>query len=97
MPDEPTLGELGRRLDDRLTDVREDIANANRRIDSKVSSEVYRIERDALLARVVALEAQRARDADRLAATRRWLIGVVIVPLVAVLLPLLITGLGGGR
>lgn len=97
MPDEPTLGELGRRLDDRIGDVRDDIAGLGRRIDSKVARDVYQIERDALAARVTALEALRIRDADRLAATRRWLIGVVIVPLVAVLLPLLMSGLGGGK
>lgn len=97
MPDEPTLGELGRRLDDRITDVREDIAALGRRIDGKVAADVYEIQHTALAARVTTLETLRTRDADRLAATRRWLIGVIIVPLTAGLLPLLLSLMGGTR
>ena len=86
MADEPTLGELGRRLDDRITDVRDDIAQLGRRIDDKVDTRVYQIQHDALASRVTTLEAQRVADAARVAGTRRWLIGVVIVPIVAVVL-----------
>jgi len=86
MPDEPTLGEIGRRLDDRITDVRDDIAQLGRRIDGKVAQDVYQVQYDALVGRVTALEKLREQDAARVAATRRWLIGAVIVPIVAVLL-----------
>lgn len=96
MPDEPTLGEIGRRLDDRITDVRDDIAQLGRRIDGKVASDVYQIQYAAVTARMTAIEQQRIADAQRIAATRRWLIGAVIVPLVAVLVPLLFAMGGKG-
>lgn len=96
MADEPTLGELGRRLDDRITDVRDDIAQLGRRIDDKVDARVYQIQYEAVAARLTAIETQRVEDAARISATRRWLIGVVIVPLVAVLLPILLTMGGKG-
>jgi hypothetical protein len=94
--DEPTLGEVVRRFEDRFTDLRDDIQQLGRRIDGKVSQDLYDLRHEALSARVKALETMREKDADRLAATRRWLIGVVIVPLVAVLLPILMTMGGKG-
>lgn len=96
MADEPTLGEVVRRFEDRFTDLRDDIQQLGRRIDGKVSQDLYDLRHEALSARVKALETMREKDADRLAATRRWLIGVVIVPLVAVLLPILLTMGGKG-
>jgi hypothetical protein len=96
VPDEPTLGEVVRRFEDRFTDLRDDIQQLGRRLDGKVSQDLYDLRHEALGARVKALETLREKDADRLAATRRWLIGVVIVPLVAVLLPILLT-MGGKR
>jgi hypothetical protein len=96
VPDEPTLGEIGRRLDDRIGDVRDDIAQLGRRIESKVDAELYRVERDALRDRMTALETQRTQDAARVAATRRWLIGAVIVPLVGVLMAYLLSKGGSG-
>ncbi|CAG6392789.1 hypothetical protein NMG29_06710 [Streptomyces cocklensis] len=96
MADEPTLGEVVRRFEDRFTDLRDDIQQLGRRIDGKVSQDLYDLRHEALSARVKALETMREKDADRLAATRRWLIGVVIVPLVAVLLPILMTMGGKG-
>lgn len=96
MPDEPTLGEVVRRFEDRFTDLRDDIQQLGRRIDGKVSQDLYDLRHDTLTARVKALEDIRAKDAERLAATRRWLIGAVIVPLVAVLLPILMSMGGKG-
>lgn len=96
MPDEPTLGEIARRLDDRITDVREDIEQLGRRLDATVRSDVYQIQYAAVMARLTAIEQQRVADAQRIVATRRWLIGAVIVPLVAVVIPLLVM-LGGSR
>lgn len=86
MSSEPTLGELGRRLDDRLNDVREDIAGLGRRIDGKVAQDVYDVHHKAITDAIAELKAQRVADSNRVAATRRWLIGAVIVPIVAVLL-----------
>lgn len=44
MPDEPTPGELARRLEDRLGDVRDDIQQLGVRINSLVSMERYQYE-----------------------------------------------------
>ncbi len=97
MSDEPTLGEVVRRFEDRLADVRDDIQQLGRRIDSKVSQDVYDLRHEALASRVSTLETLREKDAERIVATRRWLIGAVVVPLIGVLLPvvlLLIQGAG---
>ncbi len=90
MSDEPTLGEVSRRFDERFADVRDDIAGLGRRIDSKVSQEVYDLRHEALASRVSTLETLREKDAEKLVATRRWLIGAVVVPLIGVLLPVVI-------
>ncbi|MEU0691561.1 hypothetical protein [Streptomyces uncialis] len=90
MADEPTLGEIVRRFEDRLTDVRDDIQQLGTRIDRKVSQDVYDLRHEALSSRVATLESLREKDADRLVATRRWLIGAVVVPLIGVLLPVII-------
>lgn len=97
MPDEPTLGEVVRRFEDRFTDVRDDIQQLAQSLDKKVDQRIYDLRHDALAARVATLETLREKDAEKLVATRRWLIGAVIVPLVGVLLPvvlLLIQGAG---
>ncbi|WP_431999343.1 hypothetical protein [Streptomyces sioyaensis] len=90
MPDEPTLGEVVRRFEDRLADVRDDIAGLGRRIDNKVSQDVYDLRHEALAGRVATLETLREKDAEKLVATRRWLIGAVVVPLVGILLPVVL-------
>lgn len=97
MPDGLTLGELARRLDDRTGDIRDDIKALSEEMGKKVDQRLYDIRHDALAARVATLETLREKDAEKLVATRRWLIGAVIVPLVGVLLPvilLLIQGAG---
>lgn len=96
MPDEPTLGEVLRRFDDRMADVRDDIAQIGRRLDEKVDQRIYDLRHEALTARVATLETLREKDAERLVATRRWLIGAVIVPLVGILLPVIILLARGG-
>lgn len=93
MPVEPTPGEVNRRLDDRFGELRQDIADLARRVDGKVSQDVYQLQINALTrentdlkAELAAMRAERARDAEKVAAMRRWWIATVIVPLVAVLL-----------
>jgi hypothetical protein len=93
--DEPTLGEVVRRFEDRLADVRDDIQQLGRRLDTKVSQDVYDLRHEALASRVSTLETLREKDAERIVATRRWLIGAVIVPLVGILLPVVILLLRG--
>lgn len=96
MPDEPTLGEVVRRFEDRFTDLRDDIQQLGRRLDGKVSQDLYDLRHEAVTHRVTALETMREKDAERLAATRRWLIGAVVVPLVTVLLAYLLSKGGAG-
>lgn len=90
MPDEPTLGEVVRRFEDRFTDVRDDIQQLGRRMDEKVDARIYDLRHEALSARVGTLETLREKDAERIVATRRWLVGAVIVPLIGILLPVII-------
>jgi hypothetical protein len=97
MSDEPTLGEVVRRFEDRFTDIRDDIQQLGRRMDEKVDQRIYDLRHEALGARVGALETLREKDAEKLVATRRWLIGAVLIPLVGVMLPvilLLVQGAG---
>ena len=90
MPDEPTLGEVVRRFDERFADVRDDIQQLGRRMDEKVDQRIYDLRHEALSSRVGILETLREKDTEKLVATRRWLIGAVIVPLVGILLPVII-------
>lgn len=90
MPDEPTLGEVVRRFDERFADVRDDIQQLGRRMDEKVDQRIYDLRHEALASRVSTLETLREKDTEKLVATRRWLIGAVIVPLVGILLPVII-------
>lgn len=83
--DEPTNGELGRLIQSLRDDVREDLGHLNQRLDKVVPLDVYSIEKNTLTARITALEAAREKDADRLTATRRWVIGTVITVVVALL------------
>lgn len=96
MPDEPTLGELQRRMEQRFTDLKEDLVEFNTRLDRKVDMEIYNFRHEALMSRVTTLETLREKDAEKLVATRRWLVGAVIVPLVGVLLPVIILLVQGG-
>ncbi|UNZ20638.1 hypothetical protein [Streptomyces sp. 891-h] len=96
MSDEPTLGEIVRRFEDRFADVRDDIRQLGERIDGKVSQEVYDLRHEALASRVAALETLREKDTERIVATRRWLLGAVIVPLVGILLPVVLLLTRGG-
>lgn len=85
MADEPSNGELGRLIQSLRDDMREDMGALNGRLDAVVPRDVYTIEKAQLDSRVTALEAHREKDADRLIATRRWMIGVVITVVVALL------------
>ncbi|MEV8552551.1 hypothetical protein AB0L04_22380 [Streptomyces glaucescens] len=90
MTDEPTLGEVVRRFEDRFVDLRDDIQQLGRRMDEKVDQRIYDLRHEALGARVTTLETLREKDAEKLVTTRRWLIGAVIVPLIGILLPVII-------
>lgn len=96
MADEPTLGEVVRRFEDRFAVIRDDIQELGQQLDKKVDQRIYDLRHDALATRVATLETLREKDAEKLVATRRWLIGAVVVPLIAVLLPLIILLTQGG-
>ncbi|MCX4450728.1 hypothetical protein [Streptomyces sp. NBC_01789] len=84
MPDQPTLGEVMRRLEDVRTDLKEDFRELGLRLDSKVSLERYQLEQQArddalklVVERVKGIEeareaAKKAREAaEQRAADRR--------------------------
>ena len=90
MPNEPTLGEIQRRVELGFIDLKDDMREFSVRLDGKIDMQIYNLRHEALMARVTTLEAMREKDAEKLVATRRWLIGAVIVPLVGVLLPVIL-------
>lgn len=84
MPDEPTLGEVVRRLEAVHQDLKEDFRDVAGRLDSKVSIERYQYEKEAALERERALneriraieearekEAEEKQKAEQRAADRR--------------------------
>lgn len=78
MPDEPTLGEIARRLEAVHADLKEDLREHGARLDKKVSLERYQLEQQAVTdaARMVAervstLEAAREEEALQRAAEQR--------------------------
>ncbi|CQR59178.1 hypothetical protein [Streptomyces leeuwenhoekii] len=90
MADEPTLGEVQRRMEQGFIDLKDDMRELGVRLDSKVDQKVYDLRHEALAARVTTLETLREKDAEKIVATRRWLVGAVIVPLIGILLPVII-------
>lgn len=73
MPDDPTLGEVMRRLEDVRLDLKEDVRELGMRLDSKVSMERYSLEQQArdealrqIVERVKTIETSREQeDRDR--------------------------------
>jgi hypothetical protein len=88
--DEPTLGEVQRRMEQGFIDLKDDMREIGVRLDSKVDQKVYDLRHEALASRVTTLETLREKDAEKIVATRRWLVGAVIVPLIGILLPVII-------
>lgn len=72
MPDEPTLGEVVRRLEAVHQDLKEDFRDVAGRLDGKVSIERFQLEKDAAMERerltnerVKAIEEARAEEARK--------------------------------
>lgn len=111
MADEPTLGEIARRLDALHADLKEDVRELGARLDSKVSMERHLLEQQArdeamrlLVERVKGIEDARAQerqqqDRERAAAEdrRRADRRLVFTALVAPVLLLLLTAYMGAR
>lgn len=105
MPDEPTLGEVKRRVEAGFADVKEDLQNLAARLDSRVSMERYQLEQAALakeirelLERVRAIEEARRAEAtvkrqeeQRLADRRAADRRLIFTALIAPVLILLLT------
>lgn len=93
MPDEPTLGEVMRRLEDVRLDLKEDFRELGVRLDTKVSLERYQLEQQArdnahtaITERVKALE-EAAKEKERQRQNdRRLIFSALIVPVLLVLL-----------
>ncbi|MFF7881077.1 hypothetical protein ACH40F_07630 [Streptomyces sp. NPDC020794] len=103
MPDDPTLGEVMRRLEDVRQDLKEDFRELGTRLDSKVSMERYQLEQVArddalklLAERVRGMEdAAREKEKQR-AADRRLIFTALIVPVLIVLLQAYLAAKGAG-
>lgn len=72
MGDEPTNGELARRLDAGFDDLKEDMRALTARLDTKVDASLLALQQQAqddrhqaLATRVTAVEEERAREAER--------------------------------
>lgn len=103
MADEPSLGELGRLIELMRSDIRDDMAGLNARLDRMVNLDVYAVEKASvakdiaeLTKAVEGLQAGRERDAERVTQTRRWLVASVIIPLLGIVLPLVMVMKGAG-
>lgn len=77
MPNEPTLGEVMRRLEDVRQDLKDDLSQLAGRLDGKVSTDVFELRMQALerditagAARVSEIEGARAREREEHAAER---------------------------
>lgn len=94
MPDDPvTIGELGRRIesmsgdlgrrmDHGLGELKEDIHELGRRLDNKVSTDVFELKHQATVDRVTALEEARNEEKKQRASDRRWVIAAIVIPLI---------------
>lgn len=72
MPNDPTLGEVMRRLDDVRQDLKEDLRELGTRLDGKVSMERYQLEQLArdealrlLTERVTSIEGSREQEKEK--------------------------------
>ncbi|MGP4114648.1 hypothetical protein ACTWP5_27530 [Streptomyces sp. 4N509B] len=78
MPDEPTLGEVMRRLEDVRQDLKDDLSQLATRLDGKVSLDIFELrmkafERDITdaAARVAEIEGAREREREQQGELRR--------------------------
>jgi hypothetical protein len=89
--DEPiTNAELARRLEHLGTDLHDDLREIKTVIDKLVPREVYEAQRVAADQRMETLKSR----VDTLESRGRWLMGVVVIPIVLVLLNWLLTAKG---
>ena len=101
MADEPTLGELARRLAAVHADLKEDLGQVAGRLDGKVSSDVFELRLKALerdiatsAARAAEIEAGQAERDRRRAADRRLVLTALVAPLLLLLLQVYVSTRG---
>lgn len=90
MPDDPvTIGELARRIEQGFADIKEDVHDIGRRLDGKVSADVYEVKHNGIVDRIAAIEqARKDEQKDRAAEQkdrvimRRWVIAAILIPVV---------------
>ncbi|MFD9721027.1 hypothetical protein [Streptomyces sp. NPDC059076] len=102
MAEDPSNGELSRLIEALRSDMRDDLGQVNQRLDRKVSTEVYAVEKAAMAQDIADLKksdeaqaAQRERDGERVTQTRRWLIAAVIIPILGLIVPFAFFIMGG--
>lgn len=103
MPNEPTLGEVVRRLETVHTDLKEDIRQQGTRLDGKVSLDVFELRLAALskdvesvTARAAAIEqAQQERDRQH-TADRRMIFSALVAPVLLLFLQAYLAARGAG-
>lgn len=103
MADEPSNGELARRLEAVHQDLKEDFRELAARLDAKVSMERYQLEQLAALERervlgerVRAIEQAREQEKQQRANDRRLLFTALIAPVIMLLLTLYVNSRGAG-
>lgn len=91
MPEDVTIGELGRRIERGFAELKEDIQHIRESLDNKVSTEVFKLEQvaqdkatEALRERVAGIEQAQVKAAADQTKTRRWWVAAVIVPIALV-------------
>ncbi|MDT0270246.1 hypothetical protein RM844_28645 [Streptomyces sp. DSM 44915] len=103
MADEPTLGEVARRLADVHADLKEDLHQLAGRLDGKVSLDIFELRMKTLekdiaeaAARAAAVEAGQAERDRRRAADRRLAFSALVAPVLLLLLQVYLSARGAG-
>ncbi|HEU4754013.1 MAG TPA: hypothetical protein VFU47_12965 [Armatimonadota bacterium] len=95
MPDEITVREVVRRIDDFARDTKEDFSELRSRLDSFVLREVYHAEQKAMESRMSSLEGRVREGEEHRRTQNRWVIGAVIIPVVLFVAQILFNLQGG--
>lgn len=103
MADEPSNSELWRLIEAMDRNIRDDLGQINARMDRLVHVDVYQAEKAAIVKEINDLKGDLTgvhtrldRDAERVTATRRWMIASVLIPLLGLVLPYLVVIQGAG-
>lgn len=91
MPDDLSIGELGRQLERMHVDIKDDIRELRSSLDGKVSAEVFKLEQTAqdrattaVETRVTKIEEARKEEARQRVSDRKLVLTALILPIVVV-------------